>query len=275
MLQRKIYVLKNKLTSLLLFIGAILVVVLIGNSFFVKNKSSGPCDGRQWQHPREELKCRFPYPPIGRWHAVYSQAFAETYNLPAENISNDLSPGIDYMEMDVLPYNEGRGTACLVNMLVHKPHDIALYNLRDRRYVWMPEFNEKRKLAHFIDLDLSPNQLKEITTFNAVSRDYAFNKSGYRASTFAMYAENVLPGYDYISANALCREISSHAQYFPNGYALWFNQASVWGRYKTPYGNYDDPKTPKVKDFYNSHTFIKIPHELISEIFQNVPIGGG
>ena len=71
-----------------------------------------PCKGRQWEHTQDYIQCKFPSPPHGRWHAVYTKEFAEKYNLPKENISTDLSPGVDYMEMDVQPYEESL-TACI------------------------------------------------------------------------------------------------------------------------------------------------------------------
>jgi hypothetical protein len=163
-------------------------------------KKESICDGKQWGSPDEALDCRFPYPPIGRWHAVYTKEFAEAQNLPPENISTDLSPGVDYMEMDVQLYGNG-GTACLVNMLVKKPHDIALYNLGNRGLVTLPE---DRKLAHLIDLQSHKDKLKATTTFNMASRDYYLKKRGYRQTTFSMYVEDVLDGYDYILANAQC-----------------------------------------------------------------------
>jgi hypothetical protein len=63
-------------------------------------------------------------------------------------------------------------------------------------------------------------------------------------------------------------------KYFPDEYALWVNKASVWGKYKTLYDNYDNPSRPKEMDYYKSLFFINIPHELISTIFKDVPLGG-
>lgn len=263
-----------------LFISAILLLIglcafsLATHSYAGNNgliKKTGPCAGRQWSSPKEELDCRFPHPPIDRWRAVYTKEFADAHNLPPENISTDLSPGVDYMEMDVQPFGVAGGIACMVNMLVKKPHDIALYG--DGSHL-MP-FPEKRKLTHLIDLDQYKSKLKPLISFNAASRDYKIETSGFRSSTFAMYAEDVLPGYDYIAANAKCRNISMSPQYFPDGYAFWVSKASVWGKYKNLYQRLEDPGRPRSdKDFYNSHLFINIPHELVSTIFKDVPVGG-
>ncbi|MDD9899350.1 MAG: hypothetical protein OXT65_00025 [Alphaproteobacteria bacterium] len=229
------------------------------------------CKGRQWKDPKEHLDCKYPPPPAGRWKAVYAKDFAEKHSLPLENISTDLSPGVDYMEMETMPFGKDwASTACMVNMLVKKPHDVALYNTN---YRVMP-LPEKRKLLHLLDLEKHRNALKATIAIQAASRDYVSDKRGYRKSTFAMYAEDVLPGYDYISADMGCRHISLHPQYFPGGFAFWMNKASVWGRYEMQHRNAFAPDTPKGKDFDRSHFFINVPHELISTVFDGVPIGG-
>lgn len=234
------------------------------------------CKGRQWAKPEDRLKCQFPAPPLGRWKAVYTRDFAQAYNLPPENISTDFSPGVDYMEMEVMPYGNG-GTACLANMLVKKPHDIALYapyNNDGTISSYIPPLPQDRKLTHFIDLQKYKSALKPLSSFMDGSRDYTKEKTGYRGSTISMYAEDVLPGYDYIAANANCTNISRHALYYPGGYAFWINKASVWGRYEMLHRNADAPDTPKGLDFDRSFFSINIPHELISTIFDGVVIGG-
>jgi len=232
-----------------------------------------PCAGKNWGSSLEELKCRFPVPPKDRWYAVYTQGFANEHDLPLENISKNLPSGVDYMEMDVQPYKNWRGEeimACLVNMLVKKPHDIALYNLGDQPMV---NLSNDRRLSRLIDLEEHRGDLKAITTFNIVSKDY-YRKKGFRSTTFAMVIEDALSGYDYISANAQCRSISMKPKYFPDGYALWAAKASIWGKYQTPYTSADNPARPRGKNFYNSHIHIDIPSEIISNIFKDVPVGG-
>lgn len=250
-----------------LFVIGLLLVVSLTACREDSTPKVSLCEGRQWKDSREELNCRFPPPPIGRWHAVYTKEFAKVHNLLPENISKDLSPGVDYMEMDVQPYGDG-GTACLVNMLVKKPHDIALYPRG------IPTLPDDRKLIHLIDIDHLKAKIKGTASFSSASRNYKIEKRGYEGSTIAMYIEDALPGYDYLSANKYCRHISMNPKYFPDGYAFWVNKASVWGLYHYIYYNMDMHGRPKGQDFYNSHFFINIPHELISNIFQNVPIGG-
>ena len=227
------------------------------------------CKGKQWKTPTENLDCQFPPPPIGRWKAVYTKDFAIAHNLPLENVSNDLSSGVDYMEMDVMPYGSG-GTACLVNMLVKKPHDIGIFG-KDGHQVNLPK---DRKLVHLIDLEMYKNKLRPIASFESGSRDYTKETRGYKITTFALYAENVLSGYDYVSANANCTNISRHSQYFPDGYAFWIMKASVWGVHERKYRNLDDPGRPRGRDFDRSFFSINVPHELISAIFDGVSIGG-
>ncbi|MCB1721097.1 MAG: hypothetical protein KDI11_05020 [Alphaproteobacteria bacterium] len=252
---------------LLLF--AVLGALVFGPSLVKKNKEPGPCDGQQWERPGDRLDCMYPDPPIGRWHAVYTKEFAQEHGLPPEKISTDLSPGVDYMEMEVLPYGPAR--VCLVSMLIKKPHDVALYDA-GRKLVRLPE---DRKLMRLVDIDEYKDKLKPVISISSASRDYKIEKRGYQASTFAVYAEDVLPNYDYIAADAKCRSISMHPQSFPDGYAFWINKASVWGRYENRYRRYNTPGRPTSdRDFYNSHFFINVPHELVSSIFENVPIGG-
>lgn len=251
----------------------ILLLSLFVSLFLVgckENQTKSPCDGRTWKNTKEELDCRFPLPPIGRWHAVYTEAFAKEHNLPLKNVSEDLSPSIDYIEMDVQPYGKG-GTACLVNMLVKKPHDIALYNLGDRRLEKLPM---DRQLLQLIDIQKFKNELKATTTIHTASRDYTPRKSGYEATTFSMKAEDVLPNYDYISANAQCRIITRHPDYFPDQYALRALKASVWGKYRANFWNADNPARPKGTDYQKSLLFINIPQEIITNIFKDVPVGG-
>jgi hypothetical protein len=260
-----------KIFTIVMFVT--LVVMIFGVSAMAtdeRKKEESPCAGRQWEKPGDRLDCKFPYPPHGRWKAVYTKEFAEAHNLPPENISGDLSPGIDYMEMDVLPRGDGR-TVCLANMLVKKPHDMALYPSGHNGLSALPE---DRKLIHLIDLDQYKDQLKPISSFNSASRDYLSDKRGFRLTTLALYAEDILPGYDYISADAVCRYVSLHPQYFPDGHAFWISKASVWGRYEMLHRDYDDSETPKGQDFHDSHFFINIPQELVSAIFKDVPIGG-
>lgn len=249
-----------------------LIIVLAGGGFgysYITKKPSSICAGRQWKDPDEQLDCLYPFPPTGRWKAVYTQEFAKKYALPSENISTDMSPGVDYMEMDVQQYTTNSSKACLVNMLVRKPHDIALYSF-DRN----PAYDKNRKLSHLLELNVKHADLKSIASFSSASRDYMTDKRGFRASTYASVAEDVLPGYDFFSANANCRDVSLHPQYYPDGYAFWISKASVWGRYDMLHRNLDAPDTPKGMEFERSHFFINIPGELITVIFKDVPIGG-
>lgn len=230
------------------------------------------CQGRQWKNPSESLDCQYPPPPLGRWKAVYTKDFAAAHNLPAENVSTDFSPGVDYMEMETLRYGKDEAaTACLVKMLIKKPHDASL----SRGGTYLVPLPKDRKMAHLINLDRYKEKLKPTATFSSISRDYLTNRRGYRASTFAMYAEDVLSGYDYVSANVNCRNISMNSQYYPDGYAFWVMKASVWGRYENRYRNMDAPGRPKGdKEFDRSHFSINIPKELVSAIFDGVLIGG-
>lgn len=263
---------KSGIIGLVLFGAGTLL--LQGYSYLVVKRMFGSglperCQGRQWKDSSEHLDCVYPNPPIGRWKAVYTKEFAEQHKLPPENISTDLSPGIDYMEMDVQPYG-ANGTACLVSILIKKPHDVALYSGSSG----LMSLPVDRQLVHLINLDQYKSKLKDTASFSSASRDYMIKKRGFQGSTIAMYAEDVLVGYDFISADAECRGISMHPQYFPDGYAFWINKASVWGKYEHLHRNLDDPERPKGQDFYNSHFFINIPHELVSSIFKDVPIGG-
>jgi hypothetical protein len=228
------------------------------------------CTGKQWNSPEEYLDCKFPFPPVGRWHAVYSKEFAEEYNFPEENISKDLSSGVDYMEMEVIGYNQ-QAVACMINMLVKKPHDIAMYNSKN---IGAPIIDSKRDLLKLIDINQKRKKIKPIITFEAASRDFNNKNKGFRSSTFAMVIEDSLPNYDYFSADAECRGILLHPKHFPDKHAFWINKASVWGKYENKFSYYEDPQRPKKKTYYDSHLFIKIPHEIISKIFENVPIGG-
>lgn len=249
-----------------------LIIVLAGAGFgysYVTKKPSSICAGRQWKNPDEQLDCLYPFPPTGRWKAVYTQEFAKKYALPPENISTDMSPGVDYMEMDVQQYTTNSSKACLVNMLVRKPHDIALYDSDSN-----PAYDKNRKLGHLLNLKIKHSDLRSIASFNSASRDYVTDRRGFRASTYASVAEDVLPGYDFFSANAYCRDVSLHPQYYPDGYAFWINKASVWGKYTNLYSWADNPKRPKGMEFDRSHFFIDIPGELITATFKDVPIGG-
>lgn len=259
-----------KVIAVFLLIASVAVVFLVNG--IVENDKLSSCDDRRWEDHGEYMNCKYPYPPIGRWHAVYTKEFAEKYNLPTENISTDLSSGVNYMEIDVQPYGTDlAGTACLVNMLIKKPHDVSFLKWT---YDGLPNLPKDRKLLHLVDLDQYQHKLKSIGSFSSASRDHLPDKRGYRQSTFAIYAENVLPGYDYISANKHCRNISMHPQSFPDGYAFWVNKASVWGRYEPRFKHMDEPGRPHGKEFFESHFFINIPRELISEIFKDVPVGG-
>ena len=256
----------------------ILVVVLLSSfavygmtGLIMSDNTDNPCEGKQWKDPDDRLDCLYPYPPIGRWHAVYTADFAEKYNLPKENISDDFSAGVDYMEIEVLHYGSG-GMGCFVNFLIKKPHDIALFNTKGQS-VWIDDFNQNRQLLHLIDIQNSEDRIKQISTINSSSRDYKFDERGFSGSTVAMYAENVLTGYDYISAILHCRDVSVHPSYYPHGFSLRVKSANVWGVYnRKPLEIMRDiPYEVKVKSEQN----IFVPHELISVIFKDIPIGRG
>lgn len=217
---------------------------------------------------KKRVKCEYPSPPAGRWHAVYTAEFAKEHDLPLENVSTELSAGVDYMEMETFPLEEQM--LCLTNMLVKKPHDIALYDGPGT----LTDFMKERQMLRLIDIQEHRYKQKAIPTFNMASRDFVYDKSGFRQSTMAMYAEDVLPGYDYFSANYQCMKISIEAKRgdtdFPDGFAFWVNKASVWGRYEMKHKIYTAPDTPKGMDFYKAHSFIPIPGVLLSEIFRDL-----
>jgi hypothetical protein len=258
----------------ILFIG--LCFICLSSSGFASDKKPSPCDGRQWKDPSEELDCRFPYPPIGRWKAVYTADFAKTHNLPPENISTDLSPGVDYMEMDVQPYNKGLGTACLVNMLIKRPNDVAYYNSSGDEFVWGKSLNANRKLAHLLNIDAHNKKLVEISTFGLSARQEPYSRAiSYSiGGAFAFYAENVVNGHDFVTANVECRSILIQKNAFPNHWAFTYAKASIWGKYQSKYLSMADEKFPKDDDFYNSRSYINIPEEIILSIFENMPVGG-
>lgn len=264
-----------KLISIALLIGAgFLIFGDEAKPKRVRKKMTGPCFGRQWDNPTEQRKCLFPDPPIGRWKAVYSKAFAEVHKLPKENISTDLSPGVDYMEMDVQPYGDG-GTACLVNMLIKKPNDMALYRLSNP-WGWGPDLHARRKLAHLIDLDSHKDKLETIGSIGVGVREIKRDRKRgyYRSSSWSFYIGNILSGYNYISADAGCHRILADDKLFPDGWALIVNKASVWGRHEVRFKNMDDPGWPRGKAYHDSMYPINIPHELITYVFKDMPIGG-
>lgn len=239
-----------------------------------QSKNPGPCDGKIWKSPQERHACIYPDPPIGRWKAVYTKDFAKAHNLPPENISRDLSPGVDYMEMDVQPYGNG-GVACLVNILIKKPNDVSF--MSDEAYPWEMELHNRRRLAQFLELDSHKPQLKRIATFGLTPRNtrYDAHKTYGIGSSFAFYAEDVLPGYDYITANADCYYILSNPDLFPDDWAFNVAKASEWGRYH--YGLYESKSVKPPRDkktFFYSRFSINIPHELIESVFEGMPIGG-
>ena len=246
------------------------------------NVEENPCKGRQWDNAGEYLNCKFPSPPHGRWHAVYTKEFAEKYNLPKENISKDLSPGFDYMEMDVQPYAlniEPHGhdlTACMVNMLVKRPNDIALYGGGNMSDVWEIPFHNRRKMLQLIDLEEHKSQLREIGSFGLSDRNYKYDpKAGYSiGSSIAFYGGVVLDEYDYISANASCYYLISREELFPDGWTFNYAKASVWGKEKYRFKRGFDPRRLKGKDFFDSVSYINIPSELVSTIYKDMPMGG-
>ena len=245
---------RKALYSNLFPILTIFIVCLIAALFLINKNEPGPCDGRQWKSPQEELACRFPSPPIGRWKAVYTEEFAKAHDLPPENISTDLSPGVDYMEMDVQPYAEGL-TACLVNMLIKKPNDVAVYPGSLARN-WEEALHARRKLLHFIDLDARKDKLREIASFGLTSRNDTYDpkRSYTTGSSFAFYGEQILEGYDYITANADCYHLISKEKLFPGGFAFTYAKASVWGRDEMRYTRLENPQRPKGKDFFFRRT---------------------
>jgi len=219
---------------------------------------------------KERLDCLYPNPPLGRWHAVYSEEFATKYDLPSENISTDFSAGVDYMEMEVLGYGNG-GVGCFVNMLVESPNDFAFYNKTDE-FPWFKDFNNNRRLLHLIDIQGYADKVKRISTVGLTTRsgnqEYDPSKSYNIGNAIAFYAEDVLSGYDYISANAECRWILISNETPFDDWAFNIAEASIWGKYESNFDRSDDPGRPQKEDFFNSRIQIDINHELLKHIFK-------
>lgn len=255
---------------------SLLVVLLLALSLSAcrdqNAKAPSPCAGKQWEDPSEALDCRYPSPPIGRWHAVYTEEFAQKHDLPKENISTDLSPSVDYMEMDVQPYGSKPAIACMVNMLVKKPNDIALYNGTDKIYSWEESLNSKRKHIHHLNIDTKNIIFQTITTFGIASR-HKHNR-GFRRYAVAFYSGEVIEGYDYVTAKAPCKKFSLEKKHFPHNFAWSVSKASVWGKTELKYKRADHPNSPKGKDFYRSRILLNIPEEIIETVFKDVPVGG-
>jgi hypothetical protein len=237
-------------------IGGAMVSNAMHKSVFGAQEMPERCQGIEWsKSDMTRLDCIYPPPPQGRWKAVYTKDFALKYNLPLDGVSTDLSPGVDYMEIETLPYGTNfKDTACMVNMLVKKPHSIVLYG----KGFYLLSLPRERKLLNLINIQKYQKSLKPVNNFYPSSRDYVFDKKGFSLSTVAMYAPDVLPEYDYFSSNANCKSISSHPQYFPDGYAFRVFMKDSQGFEKNN----------------GKHAFINIPYELVSTIFDNVTIGG-
>lgn len=165
---------RRRRAALLIFTLGVLAVLIAAGLTLVGPIKKSPCAGRQWKDADEYFACKFPPPPIGRWHAVYTKEFAQAHNLPPAHISTDLSPGVAYMEMDVQPYANGL-TACLVNMLIEKPNDVAVYNSYGKEWPWSGVLHARRKLTHFIDLEEYKNNLRRITTFGLAPRNMQYD----------------------------------------------------------------------------------------------------
>ncbi len=253
-----------------------LIMLVAGCNPFAKN--DGPCEGREWTGDETYLDCKFPDPPAGRWKAVYTADFAKAYDLPPENISTDLSPGVDYMEMDVVPKPyKPDDMFCLVNMLIQRPNDVAMHNgTIGKEPSWSAELHESRKLARFIDLEAHKAKLKNVATFGLSERNpvYRSNRSYSNGSAMAFVAENIIDGYDYATIEASCYYLLSRKSMFPDKWALSSAKASVWGRYEPKYRYILHPDRPKDKAYFDSRTIINIPHELIETVFEDMPIGG-
>ncbi len=195
---------------------------------YLENRPTVSCEERQWKHPSERMECLFPDPPIGRWHAVYSAEFAERHNLPKENISTDLSPGVDYMEMEVVPFGRDNiGTGCFVSFLMQQPHDIAVFSNTKNQQQF---FSENKKVFRFFDLNNRRNDLLRSRSFSFISRDYNYDKDqGFFTTTLAFQKQNVLKNYDVFSVNAGCKTLSMNADsYYPDGYGFRAERASLY-----------------------------------------------
>lgn len=223
---------------------------------------------KKFDNPEDYNNCYYPNPPVGRFHAVYTESFAKEYDLPLENVSHDLSEGVDYMEIDVQPLSEIFVT-CWVNMLVRKPHDIALYGPQENYSAHL-----KRDLIKIEKIKVPREKIRSLNTFSKASRDYNNTTKGYRGSTTTFFVESINQKYDYFSSDIGCSNIAMHPKNFPDEYAFWVAKASVWGRHERNFDHIDDKGRPQGKDFFESHFFINVPEELISKIYKDVYVGG-
>lgn len=222
----------------------------------------------------EIFEAKYPPPPIGRWAAAYTESFANVYRLPSAGISKELSPAVDYMEMEALMGWKGN-ILCVTNMLVKQPNNLALYGLGTSAPG--PEyntFNRNRKLLHFMDIEYPVESFRVINTIYQSVQGYP--KVGSTSSMVAaFYAKNPttdaqpIPGYDYISTVNLCSSLTMDVQRYAKKYglALQVNKASVWGKYTPKTANYMDPRHPKGKAFYDSLLYIKVPNSIIGALY--------
>tara|TARA_B100001750_G_C15512730_1_gene604793 strand:+ start:2017 stop:2859 length:843 start_codon:yes stop_codon:yes gene_type:complete len=214
---------------------------------------------------KDYARCNFVDPPAGLWHAVYTKDFAEEYNLPPENITDNLSDGVAYMEMETLKRTNDT-IACVTNMLVERPNDIAKWGREHDRIKLLPE---DRKLLHLVDIKKHQTELKPIGSFSSIANlDYDSSTDGFLGSPNGGYAESVLIDYDYFTVSDSCDAARRLPNYYPDDYALYVSKASIWGLYDKKYKTLADTESPEVqKLIQNSYLTFTIPLELITKIY--------
>jgi hypothetical protein len=215
---------------------------------------------------RQQWEKQEPLPAVSKWKALYTSAFAEKYSLPADNISENLPLGVDYMEMDVEYFN-GNNKACMLNLLVKEPHDLAAYSNNNKTHAWAKSFNNSRQLTHFVTKKIP---LKQIQTVDTASVDYDGKSRGFRATTTGFFGANYLPGYDYFSADMDCARQNSYLKenrYTIEDFAVRLAKASIWGKYE-PKLSPGDPDYPNGEAFVKSYVSISNPKEIIRFIYE-------
>tara|TARA_B100001750_G_C15496812_1_gene594725 strand:- start:604 stop:1458 length:855 start_codon:yes stop_codon:yes gene_type:complete len=217
---------------------------------------------------KDYARCNFVDPPAGLWHAVYTKDFADAYNLPPENITDNLSNGVAYMEMETLQRTND-SIACVTNMLVERPNDISKWGREHSRLKLLPE---DRKLLHFIDIQKNGDDLKPLGSFSSIAHnDDNSLVSGFMGSSDGGYIENAIEGYDFFTIGGSCDATRRLPYYYPDGYTFYIYKASIWGLYKKKYTSPDQRKSPEVQGLIkNSHLIINIPEEIIESIFSGL-----
>lgn len=184
--------------------GLVILAGLAATEVWLQTRLTWGREYKQFNSAAEAHRHYHPIPPTGNWAAIYTQDFAEKFNLSLSDVSNDLDSFVKYIEIISVPARVLKKPssiddwspklACIINMITSQNHDIPLHEGRTNTKGITKEQRIEYQLHNIkyrLDELDKPIQTLDINKYDASYRSLSVLNS--------IHSHDVLPGYDYFS----------------------------------------------------------------------------